>query len=1344
MCSRKVKHKARTATFFCDMFATRKPVIPLFKLSAFVLMAATVAIAAPQEADVQVRFIDSATGYAIHPETSIRSDKAGAAELRFGSGQINSAGRASLSLEKGRHTITAVSPRHRPMSEALEVRENNPYQIHILLDPLELPRELQREDIVARHRDGATLIQGFIVDDDSGEPLRGVRVKSLPSRTETTSDARGFFQLHVPVQSEAEQETAPASLIFEKSGYQEQERQFLELWSRGDWTYNIRLNRGGGRQAVDERAERRQELREKETKTAISNPVQQSNDPTIQQITPASEETSEGAASGSPGTIRIPRNIRVEDNGIIYYVTMNFYEKHTLPHEWIASWSSNSLNAGAVAVRCYAIARVNGRAPTSNYDICGDSGCQNFKVTASSTSTDRAVDFTAGYVLVNGGGNIPSTEYSAENNSLDRGNCGDGFTAPTGGCLYDPICAGHARSGHGRGMCQRGSNRWDSGANGFPVRNWIWILKHYYPSLKLVKGTVLVVDDEVESTTIDCNVRACPGGGIENGVSCTLITAKAAGQTGVIIGGPVVVTNDNKGFTWYQVRWNDAGSTTGWSCENYLERVFAAPTAPVGLIATALATNRIDLSWTDTSDVETGFFIERAPAATGPWILIGTVDEDITALSDRNLQAGSTWYYRVRAYNAAGNTAYTSVASATTPDTIPPTLAAIPNRIVVPGTLITFTNVASAPERVRLLTDFEPFMSETANGVVLFRTPNFSSSTSNFLDEAPEMDIAAVTDTYPTSGHGTGKVLYVHCQFTNASNPWLRLATASAATFPNPVIDFTKKLRFDIYTDKTVKIAVGCRETTTAGGTVVGADGGTSGSSIEWAGATNVVGTAPMPTRTVTSNTWTTLTFNFPNESIRSFSGGDGILSTTSGLGVLEHLAVVPATGAGVYNFYLDNFQVLVPRIFTYSLGAGAPTNASLNPVTGVFTWTPTPAQSQSTNAISIIVADNSSPPLGVTNTFTVIVNNVVSNSPPLLSPINNRTVNAGSTVTFTNVAYDPNPADMLTFSLNPGAPPTASVHPVTGVFTWTTSDADTNSIHSITVKVTDNGSPPMSATATFSVTVLPPPPPNHSPLLFPVGNTSAHVGTPLTFTNLAYDQDPQDTLTFSLDPGAPVGAAIDPMSGVFHWIPNDADSNTTRYITIRVTDDGAPPKSASATFSVMVLPRYPNNPPVLASIADRIVHAGTTITITNVASDPDAADDLSFSLDVNAPLSSAIDVITGVLTWTPSDAESNTTNYITVQVTDDGQPPLTTSNTFAVVVRSRPLLHVSISGNTSTLTWNAISNVTYLVQSKTNLSNVNWQPIGPQIIATNSVGTATDNFFSNVPQRFYRVMVIP
>jgi hypothetical protein len=57
--------------------------------------------------------------------------------------------------------------------------------------------------------------------------------------------------------------------------------------------------------------------------------------------------------------------------------------------------------------------------------------------------------------------------------------------------------------------------------------------------------------------------------------------------------------------------------------------------------------------------------------------------------------------------------------------------------------------------------------------------------------------------------------------------------------------------------------------------------------------------------------------------------------------------------------------------MLTYSLGPGAPIGASINPSTGQFNWTPTFAQ---TNTISVIIADNGSPSLSATQTFTVTV----------------------------------------------------------------------------------------------------------------------------------------------------------------------------------------------------------------------------------------------------------------------------------------------------------------------------------------------------------------------------------
>lgn len=948
---------------------------------------------APPRSALVIRFLDSATGYAIEPESvSTRAERPNAVEQRLEGWQIGPSGRAALMLERGRHTIAAVAPGYQPMSGEFEMADNNPYVVEFLLDPLVEPIELQPDYLAGLHREDAMLIQGFLADEDSGGPLEGVRVRSAPSGAAARSDARGFFQMYIPLQSETEGQAAPASLLFEKPGYQSQERQHLELWPRGDWTYRIHLTHGQGKETVDERTLRRRAPAPSAPPPA--SPTVPEPGATAEAVQPADVP---GPLSTQPtnSTVRVPRNIRVlkSDNVTIDYVTLSYYTRAVLPSEWIASWAnytggSNSLSAGAVAIRCYAIAKINNASATSTYDICGTTSCQVYNPANFNSLTDRAVDYTTDWVLLSGT-TIASTEYSAENNSLGY-TCGDGFTQPTSGCLYDPVCAGEARYGHGRGMCQWGSARWATGQkmagrkssdttpNGYPRRDWMWIVKHYYPTLALVKGAALVVGDDIKALT-STRVYACADGSITSGsggTTCGLITTKSAGATGTIIGGPVVVTSDGKGFTWYQIQWSDA--TVGWSAENYIDRVFSLPSAPDGLAAAAAGMNRINITWTDTSSVEAGFSIERAPASGGPWIELSTVGAGVTSYADTNLYAGSTWYYRVRAYNAGGYSDYSSVAGATTAGT-PPVLAAIGDKIVTQGATVTFTNTATASELVQLLTDFEPFMSETANGVVMFRTPRYSGSTSSFLDATP--DLAAVTDTFPAGGNASGRVLRITCSFTSSSNPWLRLTTSSAATFPNPVIDFTKMLRFSIYADRPIRVTVGCRETSTAPGTAIGSNGGTSGG-IEWAGVTGKADTAPVPTRTVPAGSWTTLTFDLPNEPIVNFSSGNGVLA--AGLGVLEHIAIVPAAGPGVYNVYLDNLAVVTGKSLSYSLDAGAPANARIDPVTGVFTWTTTNAPVNSTNVVTVRVTDNGTPPLSAARTFTV----TVLSKPMLQSPV--------------------------------------------------------------------------------------------------------------------------------------------------------------------------------------------------------------------------------------------------------------------------------------------------------------------------------------------------------------------
>ncbi|MBN1672653.1 MAG: lamin tail domain-containing protein [Kiritimatiellae bacterium] len=92
------------------------------------------------------------------------------------------------------------------------------------------------------------------------------------------------------------------------------------------------------------------------------------------------------------------------------------------------------------------------------------------------------------------------------------------------------------------------------------------------------------------------------------------------------------------------------------------------PDAPSVLVAIPLSTNEIQLTWTDNSDNEAGFKIDRRVSGGSTWDRIAEPGADATVYADTGLPADTTYYYMVKAWNAAGNSAYSDVAAATTLD----------------------------------------------------------------------------------------------------------------------------------------------------------------------------------------------------------------------------------------------------------------------------------------------------------------------------------------------------------------------------------------------------------------------------------------------------------------------------------------------------------------------------------------------------------------------------------------------------------------------------------------------------------------------------------------------------
>ena len=258
----------------------------------------------------------------------------------------------------------------------------------------------------------------------------------------------------------------------------------------------------------------------------------------------------------------------------------------------------------------------------------------------------------------------------------------------------------------------------------------------------------------------------------------------------------------------------------------------------------------------------------------------------------------------------------------------------------------------------------------------------------------------------------------------------------------------------------------------------------------------------------------------------------------------------------------------LPKNTLTFSLGANAPAGAVIDPATGILTWTTGKVTSPETNVFTVTVTDNGSPALSDTKFFAVIV------SPPALhlSPILDVSVDEGGLVSFTATPIDsPLAQAPLAYSLEAGAPQGAVINSTSGVFFWRPSESQGPSTNVITVSVQDRSSPPFSATQKFTILVREV---NRAPVLEAIPRQTVALGRTLTARLNATDEDlPANGLRYSLEPGAPDGATIDPVTGIFTWAPGTSTALAAYEVTVRVVDDGVPALSDTKSFFVVVAP---------------------------------------------------------------------------------------------------------------------------------------------------------------------------
>jgi hypothetical protein len=361
----------------------------------------------------------------------------------------------------------------------------------------------------------------------------------------------------------------------------------------------------------------------------------------------------------------------------------------------------------------------------------------------------------------------------------------------------------------------------------------------------------------------------------------------------------------------------------------------------------------------------------------------------------------------------------------------------------------------------------------------------------------------------------------------------------------------------------------------------------------------------------------------------------------------INSAAVISATQDAPYAYDVDATDDDSGDILTYTL-TESPLGMTINSSSGKISWIPSYSQVGDNPVVALVYDEG-----GETDSqsFTITVANV--NDPPVFTsqPV---IVATEEMEYFYEVEANDVDGDTLQYSvLNPPQGMVVDIN--VGTINWTPTN-DQAGEHSIIVKVIDGLGGEKTQSFTITVENV-----NDGPV---ITSTPILVGTEdKEYTHQVEAQDEDltgDTLVFDLSE-YPDGMQINSSTGVISWIPTNSQIGENNMVVVVTDGNGG---MDTQLFSITV--ENVNDAPIITSKAIDEATEDEPYNYNVNAIDHDPDDSLTYGL-VSAPEGMIINALTGIINWTPQDANVGI-NQIVVQVTDNHSANTTQSFTITVV----------------------------------------------------------------------------